>query len=182
MTKMRIWLSIIGIYLEIGYCALVIAELCSAQQMQQFTVPQFIETEDKIIGPITTRQFLILTFCFSVIGVFYKVFDFSLFVTASIVWFAIWVVVAFVKINGRPFHFFVLNVIQTFKKPNLRVWQQISSPEIEIFEEIKEKKEYIPQKPKTLTTSRLTELSLIVDTSGNYKTITYDELPKTNKN
>ena len=27
--------------------------------MQQFTVPQFIDVEPKIIGPITTRQFLI---------------------------------------------------------------------------------------------------------------------------
>ena len=27
--------------------------------MQMFTVPQFIDVEDKIIGPITTRQFII---------------------------------------------------------------------------------------------------------------------------
>ena len=28
--------------------------------MQKFIVPQFIDVESKIIGPITTRQFLIM--------------------------------------------------------------------------------------------------------------------------
>ena len=28
--------------------------------MNQFVVPQFIDVEDKIIGPITTRQFIIM--------------------------------------------------------------------------------------------------------------------------
>jgi hypothetical protein len=28
--------------------------------MQQFVVPQFIDVEDKIIGPISVRQFLTL--------------------------------------------------------------------------------------------------------------------------
>ncbi|KKS92044.1 MAG: hypothetical protein UV69_C0039G0006, partial [Parcubacteria group bacterium GW2011_GWE2_43_12] len=28
--------------------------------MQQFVVPQFIDVEDKIIGPITVRQFIII--------------------------------------------------------------------------------------------------------------------------
>ena len=144
--------------------------------MQQFTVPQFIETEDKIMGPVTARQFLIMMFCFVWIAVFYKLFDFSLFITASVIWFFICVVIAFIKINGRPFHFFILNVIQTFKRPWLRIWQQTSLPEEIVFEESVEKKEYIPIQPRTLTTSRLTELSLIVDTAGTYKTITNDEL------
>jgi len=143
--------------------------------MQQFTVPQFIETEDKIIGPVTTRQFLIMMFCFIWIGIFYKLFDFSLFITASIFWFALWVIIAFVKINGRPFHFFILNIIQTLKRPGLRIWQQIESTEEEILEDIVEKKEYIPKEPRALTTSRLTELSLIVDTAGTYS-IKNDEL------
>jgi len=137
--------------------------------MQQFIVPQFIETEDKIIGPVTARQFLVMMFCFVWIGIFYKVFDFSLFVTASVIWFAICVIVAFIKINGRPFHFFILNIIQTLKKPFLRIWQQTSAPEEAIFEEVIKKMDYIPKQPAGLTTSRLTELSLIVDTTGTYK-------------
>ncbi len=45
--------------------------------MRQFTVPQFIDVEDKIIGPLTVRQFLIMLTGFAVIGVSYKFADFS---------------------------------------------------------------------------------------------------------
>ena len=48
--------------------------------MQQFTVPQFIDVEDKIIGPITVRQFIIMLSGFIIVAVFYKIFDFSAFI------------------------------------------------------------------------------------------------------
>ena len=78
--------------------------------MQQFVVPQFIDVEDKIIGPITTRQFIVLLAGFLIIAVSYKLFDFSLFVTFGLLVFAITSIFAFLKINGRPFHYFVLNL------------------------------------------------------------------------
>ena len=93
--------------------------------MQQFTVPQFIDVEDKIIGSITARQFIIMLAAFILIAIFYKIFDFSLFVVASTLVIFICGALSFVKINGRPFHFFVLNLIQTLKRPNVRVWNHI---------------------------------------------------------
>jgi len=90
--------------------------------MQQFTVPQFIDVEDKIIGPITARQFVIFLAAAIVIAISYKIFDFTLFITFSIIVFLIAVLFGFVKINGRPFHFFVLNIVQTVRRPGIRVW------------------------------------------------------------
>ena len=52
--------------------------------MQQFTVPQFIDVENKIIGPITARQFLILLIAAIIVAISYKIFDFSLFLTVGI--------------------------------------------------------------------------------------------------
>jgi hypothetical protein len=138
--------------------------------MQQFTVPQFIDVEDKIIGPITTRQFSIMLTGFILIGISYKLFDFSLFVTVSVLIFAIFGMFAFLKINGMPFHFFILNFLQTLKKPSLRVWNLIDR-ESEVDEDnqvVAEKKEPLPP-PKLYTASRLTELSLTVDTEGVYR-------------
>ncbi len=140
--------------------------------MQQFTVPQFIDVEDKIIGPITTRQFVIMLSGFILMAIFYSIFDFSLFVTASVFVFAISGIFSFAKINGRPFHFFVLNVIQTLKRPNLRVWSQVD--EIEIKVDDKKGKDILDQnidmvKKNKPSLSRLNELSLIVDTQGMYK-------------
>lgn len=139
--------------------------------MQTFTVPQFISVEDKIIGPVTTRQFIIILSGGIIIAIFYRIFDFSLFAVAGFVIFIISVVFAFIKVNGRPFHFFVLNIIQTFKKPKLRVWNHgfyLNDKDYEIDDsKIIEKSFNIPPK-RHLTKSRLAELSLIVDTRGVY--------------
>lgn len=139
--------------------------------MQQFTVPQFIDVEDKIIGPITVRQFLIMLSGFMVIALFYKLFDFSLFLVTGILTFGICGIFAFLKINGMPFHYFVLNFVQTLGKPPLRVWNnRLNLLEAE---EEKEEVKITPtetfERPRLVTTSRLAELSLVVDTKGVYR-------------
>lgn len=138
--------------------------------MQQFVVPQFIDVEDKIIGPITTRQFIIILVGFLIIAASYKLFDFSLFLTFGLLVLVITGVFAFLKINGRPFHFFVLNLFQTFKRPRLRIWYNgllLSGDDYGIEESHFTPAAVAPE--KHYTTSRLAELSLIVDTKGAYQ-------------
>jgi len=136
--------------------------------MQQFKVPQLIDVESKIIGPITTRQFLIFVVAAIMMGLSYKLFDFALFLTVAIIIFAIAGTFAFLKVNGRPFHFFVLNFIQTAKKPNPRVWNhKLQAEEKGEIKNIKFE-EIIPTK-ESFGHSRLAELSLIVDTQGKYQ-------------
>jgi len=135
--------------------------------MQQFTVPQFIDVESKIIGPITARQFLIFLGAAILGFVFYKVFDFALFLTATIIVVLIAGVFAFLRINGRPFHYFVLNLIQTFRKPGLRVWNHRAVTFEE--KEAKEVKFADVVVNKELNRKQLEELSLIVDTKGKYQ-------------
>jgi len=137
--------------------------------MQQFIVPQFIDVEDKIIGPITTRQFIILLAGFLLIGISYKIFDFALFVTFGLIMLAITGTIAFLKINGRPFHYFILNLFQTMKRPKLRIWYYVTNS----FDYNIEKPNSAPSAKaapeKRYSTSRLAELSLIVDTKGAYQ-------------
>lgn len=137
--------------------------------MQQFTVPQFIDVEDKIFGPITTRQFLIILLGCIVSAISYKLFDFSLFIFVLIIISFLCLMFSFARINGRPFHFFVLNFIQTIKRANLRIWNN-GNPSEAVFEQQEmsavEPIKYAPA--QFITTSRLDELSLIVDTSGAY--------------
>jgi hypothetical protein len=135
--------------------------------MQQYTVPQFIDVEAKIIGPITTRQFLIFLGAALLIFISYKVFDFGLFLVIGILIFLIAGVFAFLKVNGRPFHYFVLNLVQTLKKPSVRVWNH-QRPSFEA----KENKEFKFEEVvvnKKLNEAQLAELSLIVDTKGKYQ-------------
>ncbi|MEI6835391.1 MAG: PrgI family protein [Candidatus Falkowbacteria bacterium] len=137
--------------------------------MQQFTVPQFIDVEDKIIGPITARQFIIFIIAAIIIGISYRLFDSALFSTVGITTFLLAVVLGFVKVNGRPFHFFLLNLIQTWRRPNIRVWNNRLAKVVDTekiptlkFDSTKSAKEYYEK-------SRLAELSLVVDTEGEYR-------------
>lgn len=138
--------------------------------MQQFTVPQFIDVESKIIGPITTRQFLILLSAALIIGLSFRLFDFALFLVIGITVLIIAILFSFVKINGRPFHFFVLNAVQTFRRSNLRVWNhQESIKEKVVVAEPPIKVESQAQVKEYYKKSRLAEVALIVDTKGKYK-------------
>ncbi|MFH0828899.1 MAG: PrgI family protein [Candidatus Kerfeldbacteria bacterium] len=146
----------------------------------QYTVPQFIDVEDKIIGPISVRQFLTFLVCAALIfanyEIVYKVFlpNFWVFAISSIFIFAVAGTFAFLKINGRPFHYFLLNFLVTMQKPRLRVWnKRLRRADLIRPEEVIEIIEAIPIK-KPLTISKLTELSLIVDTGGAYQEASSD--------
>lgn len=136
-----------------------------------FTIPQFIDVESKIIGALTVRQFIISLSGFILIGICYKLLEFWTFVFVGLLIFAVAGAFAFVKINGRPFHFFVLNFIQTSSKPDLRVWNhRIINKEIDKEKEGKQFSEsnLVPAKPKP-SASRINELSLVIDTQGTYR-------------
>ncbi len=140
---------------------------------QRFTVPQFIDVEDKILGPITVRQFVLMLAAGVLAFIGYKLFDFGLFVIWAAGCFGITGVIAFLKINGMPFHFFLLNMFETLRRAPIRVWNKnLSAAQIKALvaskEEVKEKKEVLPSKAP-LSFSSLSELALIADTGGSYE-------------
>lgn len=142
--------------------------------MQQFTVPQFIDVEDKIIGPITTRQFVIILAGSLIIFISFKFFTLVYFLIVGGFTFINVILFSFFKVAGRPFHFFVLNFIQTILKDGLRVWRSDNSDLIE--DEVMEHKVETKRiKQRQYTSSRLAELSLIVDTQGKFKHEDKDE-------
>jgi len=147
--------------------------------MSQFLVPQFIEVEPKIIGPITVRQFIIMIVGFILIFLEFKLLTFWYFVGSAALTLAIFGTFAFLKINGRPFHFFILNVIETLKKPRVRIWNKdLTDEEIKLIigrkpsENIKEN---IPTK-RLVASSHLEELSLVVNTGGAYQSNMLEDL------
>ena len=135
-------------------------------------MPQFLDVEDRIIGPITVRQFIEILVGGLIIFIFYKLFDFSLFVVAGLLVFGLTVLFAFVKINGQPFHNFLLNFITTLKNPKLKIWRKTVSDQ-EIKASLKKPLELLITAPKikrqAFDASNLSELALIVDTGGVYR-------------
>lgn len=139
--------------------------------MQQFVVPQFIDVEDKIFGPITTRQFLILLFAGGVIFLSFKYFDLLLFGIITFFIGGLALVFAFYKPNGQLFHYFLLNIVQTNRKPKLRIWNKTpTKEELEYLRKLgtEAKAEAAPAK-KQIHRAHIRNLALIVNTGGYYK-------------
>ena len=140
--------------------------------MKQFVVPQFIDIENKIFGPITIRQFILLMVALLISIVFYKFVDFTLFAVLFAMNFGIAGIFAFAKVNGRPIHYFLLNFIQTSVRPKRRVWCKdfgIAEIKNRIDDKKDKEKEVVLPRPKILEKSKLATLSLVVDTGGRYQ-------------
>lgn len=139
--------------------------------MQQFTVPQFIDVEDKVFGPITVRQFVIILLCGVVSAIMYRLLDFIWFLIMTLAIFIGGGIVAFLRVNGRPFHYFVLNVLQTLKKPKLRLWNNQLGKTAAELQEIAAAPPPPPKQAhkQRYGASKLAEVSLVVDTGGMYR-------------
>lgn len=138
--------------------------------MSRFVVPQFIDEEAKIIGPITGRQFVVMLGALLIEFIFYKLFDFALFLLIGVPFILFALVMAFVKIRGQKFHYFLLNFIQKLRRPALRVWDKRFEEKWMIAKVEEPKKEPpAPLARAPVTSSRLSELSLVVNTGGVYR-------------
>lgn len=135
----------------------------------QFVVPQFIDVENKIIGPISVRQFIIFIIAAFAIFLELKLFNLVIAIIMAVMTFGIAGSLAFLKINGRPFHYFLLSLLQGLKEPRLKVWSKEPVPGELKHERTKVKKKAVEAVSKHVTLSRLAELSLVVDTGGAYR-------------
>lgn len=138
---------------------------------QQFVVPQFIDVEDKIIGPITVRQFVILLVTALILAIVYKLATLTAFIITTVLVGGFGATLAFVKINGQPFHFFMLNLFQTFRLPQLRIWnKQLTVREIlELTKVPPPPPKVVTPKKEPLATTKLAELTMVVNTGGVYR-------------
>jgi len=136
----------------------------------QFTVPQFIEVEDKIIGPISVRQFLVILGGGIMVTACYFIFSFIPFIVVSIILLGMTALFAFYRVNGQALHEFTLNILITSRRPGLKIWHKRLDDEdiLQRSEKTIDVGARAPSSKITPTTSRLQELSLIVDTGGAY--------------
>lgn len=139
--------------------------------MNQFTVPQFIDVEDKIFGPVTTRQFIILLVSGLILFVAFKLADVALFIFLLAIIGSFALILAFVKINGQVFHYFVLNIFQTLRRPSRRLWSKgYTTNELkEIMKERVTPEVVVIPEIKRLSYNRLRDLTLLVNTGGYYR-------------
>ncbi len=138
----------------------------------QFVVPQFLDIEPRIIGPITARQFIIMLVVVLVDFAVYRIFanNIPVLLLLALPITGLGGIFAFGKVNGQPFHVIFLNVIQTIRRPGKRVWDKtISDAELKVLMSLETLPPPVVKTRKgPLEGSRLSELTLIVNTGGVY--------------
>ena len=152
----------------------------------QFSIPQFIEVEDKVIGPLTVRQFIYLVVGGVMMVVYWSLADLGLFIVLAIITAAVVAAFAFVKINGRPFQIFLTAFLQFQSKPKLRTWY--CEPGGERLKTIVKKKEKtaVEQEEevytggKRLIKSQLENLSSILDQESTEEFLSSQGIEKEN--
>lgn len=90
----------------------------------QFQIPQFIETEDKIVGPLTLKQLLYLAGAGILSFVTYFIFTFWLWAIITVISAAIGISLAFVKYNGQPLVKVAVSALGFLWKPRLFLWKR----------------------------------------------------------
>lgn len=128
----------------------------------RYQVPQFIEIEDKVFGPLTIKQFLYLIGGVGISFLLYSFLPKVIGIAIALPVLVFFVALAFYEYNGKPFIFTVENAVKYFFGPKLYLWKkQERKPEkgerksdIEKIEDI-----YVPK----ISQSKLKELSWSLD-------------------
>ena len=90
----------------------------------RYQVPQFIEVEDKIFGPLTFKQFIYLAGAGGICLIFFTLLPLYFAVLCMIPFVALGAALAFYKINGRPFIVAVEHAFSYFFGHKLYLWKQ----------------------------------------------------------
>ncbi|MCR4277665.1 MAG: PrgI family protein [Candidatus Berkelbacteria bacterium] len=131
-------------------------------------VPQNIDMQDKVIGPLTLVQFFYLLFGGLFIyllnnwtsGTFLRPLFWLVAVPVGLLSFAL----AFIKVQDRPFIFFLGSLVRYLQRPKTRVWQKGQyqrSTHIVVKEEVKEEAPH-----KDFDKARVRDIVGVLDTSG----------------
>ena len=91
--------------------------------MDQFTVPQFIEHEAKIVGPLTFKQFIFIGVAGAICFIFYFTTPFFFFILATIVIMLGGFALAFLKSGGRSLPLVLKNFFRFSLAPKMYLWK-----------------------------------------------------------
>src|SRR3989344_4143168 len=97
----------------------------------KFQVPQFIETETKLIGPFTLKQFLWLASGGSMILLLFTILDPFAFFVAAIPIGGFFVALAFVRVNETPLMNYVVYGIPYLLNPKKYIFKKEEEQELQ---------------------------------------------------
>lgn len=135
----------------------------------RYQVPQFIDVEDKIVGPLTLKQFVYLAGGAGMCFVIYTYVPLLIAIPLILIIVGISVSFAFYKINNKPFIDFVESAFMFYTKQNLYIWKKEEKKVVKKDEiERDPNKVFVPR----LSESKLKEMSWSLDVNENLNPLT----------
>lgn len=134
----------------------------------KYQVPQFIDVEDKIFGPLTIKQFLYVAGGSALAYIIYAYIPYS-FIGAIIALpvLIFFLALAFYKVNDRPFIFTVENAVKYFFSSKLYIWKKTPK---KITPNVKEEEIKLATELPKLSESKLKNLTWSLDVNEKLNT------------
>ena len=127
-----------------------------------FNVPQFIDIEDKIVGPLTAKQLGWLGIAGVLLLIFWSTLVFSTFLPVAVITVGIFGALAFYRPYNQPLLNFLMSGVNFFMKPKVYVWKRYYD-NMKVAKKIQQPKEEIIVKRKVLDNSKVEELTKILN-------------------
>jgi hypothetical protein len=90
----------------------------------QYQVPQFIDIEDKIVGPLTLKQFLYLAVGGAIIMATFFLLNFGFAIIIGAIVGTLSFALAFIKVEGMPLPRYIGSMIGFAFKPQEYEWRK----------------------------------------------------------
>jgi hypothetical protein len=138
----------------------------------RFQVPQFIDVEDKIIGPFTIKQFVYLAGGGGMAFLIYRFLPIYLSIPLVAAVIILSLALAFYKMNNKPFIDILEAAFLYYTKQNLYIWKK-EPRKLEPMEvkEVEPTQLYVPK----LSDSKLKDLSWSLDINENMNPLTGED-------
>lgn len=102
--------------------------------MAQYPVPQFIERETRLVGPLTGRQLIIFGVVAFILFVLYFLVPTFVLILVGTVLISAAISLAFIRVNNRPLSDVLFSFLNYFFKPRVYIWQKKELSEKEVQE------------------------------------------------
>ncbi len=126
-----------------------------------FNVPQYVDVEDKVAGPLTGKQLLWMIGMGAALLVLWNIFSPNVFYVLLFPVIFIFVAFAFFRPYGMPLIDFLVHFFYFLFRPKVYMWNRLDDPTA--FDLPIEAKIEAPAPKKVLTPERISELSRIIN-------------------
>lgn len=138
----------------------------------RYQVPQFIEIEDKIFGPLTLKQFLYVAGGSSIAFIIWSILPTFLAIIVAVPILIFFFALAFYKVNQRPLIATVESAVKYFFNQKLYIWHKTNKKptKADNKQENKQENEEIKLDLPKMSDSKLKELTWSLDINQNLTT------------